>query len=762
MYSKLLIVESPAKAKTINKYLGSDFKVLSSFGHIRDLPKKNGSIDVNDNFKANYQIIAKNKKHVSEIISASKESTQIYLATDPDREGEAIAWHIAEVIKNSKGVNKKTPIFRVTFNEITAQAVKNAVLHPRELDNDLIDAQQARLTLDYLIGFNVSPLLWQKIKPGLSAGRVQSPALKLICEREAEIKAFIPQTYFSVILTAEQEKEQIFAKLIEYDNKKIETKTLVDEKQAIEICKKLSNHSKVIVTNITKKQKLKNPLPPFMTSTLQIDAARKLGFGTDKTMRVAQSLYEGIELGNEVIGLISYMRTDSVNLSTDAVNELRDYISKNYAKNYLPANVVNYTNKVRNAQEAHEAIRPTSIFRTPKQIKSYLNPEQFKLYELIWQRTLACQMEAAILDTTAVTLTAGVGVFRANGIAVHFDGFLSLYQESTEDNNGDNDESSDKNKFTKLNEGQSLKIDSIVHNSHQTEPKARFSEALLVKSLEELGIGRPSTYATIIATLKKREYVIVEKKRFIPTDIGVIVNSFLNNHLPQYVDLHFTAQLEDTLDKISNGKQQKLPILEKFWQELEQIIQDKKNIGRSELTSEKLTEKCPKCNNVLMIKLGKYGRFIGCSGYPNCDYMAKLDEAGNIDKAPLPPLEVVEGRKCPKDDGTLVIRNGKFGKFISCKNYPKCKYIENINNANANDNLNIKCPECKKGDLTTKRNRYGNIFYSCNLYPDCKTIFNYTPLNQSCPECSYPIMLDKVTKTKGNCVVCPKCKHESK
>jgi DNA topoisomerase-1 len=752
---KLLIVESPAKAKTINKYLGNQFKVIASFGHIRDLPKKNGSIDVEHDFAPKYQIIARNKKHVDEIIALSKDSDHIYLATDPDREGEAIAWHIEQVIRNHKALKDKA-ISRVTFHEITENAIKNAISHPRNLDLNLIDAQQARLTLDYLIGFNISPLLWRKIKTGLSAGRVQSPALRLICEREAEIKAFVPEDYFKIILATHKDKINFTAKLIEYDKNKIELKSIKLKTEAENICKNLASFNTTTITNISKKQRIKKPFAPFITSSLQIDAARKLGFNTDKTMKIAQGLYEGVDIGNEIVGLITYMRTDSVNLAESTLVEIRNYISDNFAAKYLPAAAVKYTSKVKNAQEAHEAIRPTSINRVPEKIKQYLTSDQFKLYELIWLRTLASQLSPAILDTTAVDLKINNAVFRANGVIVNFDGFTAIYQETLEDQVATDD---DNIKLPNLTVGEQLDVDKIDFTQHQTEPKPRFSEASLVKSLEELGIGRPSTYAAIISTLNKREYVLMDKKRFIPTDIGDIVNTFLTNHLTKYVDYQFTANLEDTLDDISNGDKQKLPILKEFWLALEATIKDKQNIARSELTSAKLDENCPQCGKHLLTKFGKYGKFIGCSGYPECKYMRKLD--GTSPEAPAAELEVISDRVCPKDGGVLVVRTGRYGKFISCKNYPKCKYIENLDKPK-NDESNILCPECGVGHIVTKKNRYGSWFYACDNYPKCKTLYNHKPVAKKCPECESNIMLHKVTKTKGEEYICPKCKFSEK
>lgn len=795
MHKKLLIVESPAKAKTINKYLGDEFKVVASFGHVRDLPKKNGSIDIANNFAPKYQIIQRNKKHIDEIIALSKDSEQIFLATDPDREGEAIAWHIAEILKSNKKIAGKK-IERVTFNEITETAIKHAINNCRELDLNLIDAQQSRMTLDYLIGFNISPLLWRKIKPGISAGRVQSPALRLICERESEIKAFVPEDYFSVWLFTHKQAHKLQAKLIEYDKNKIDTKTIQQKAEAQDICSKLSKFSQAIVSNINKKQKKKNPHPPFITSSLQIEASRKLGFNTDKTMKVAQTLYEGIDLGHDTIGLISYMRTDSVNLSDTALTEIRDYIGENYPAKYLPNAPVKFITKVRNAQEAHEAIRPTSIARTPAQLKNHLSADQYKLYELIWLRTLACQFTPAILDTTAIDLSVDNGIFRVNGVIVSFDGFMHVYQEENEESNhssdnsnssnnanGGNDSSEndknnkDNNKANKLNNatgennseniklpnlevGDELPIDKIDLSEHQTEPKPRYSEASLVKTLEELGIGRPSTYASIISTLKKREYVLMDKKRFIPTDIGMVVSTFLTNHLTKYVDYQFTANLEDTLDDISNGKTQKIPVLENFWHDLEATILDKQNIARSELTSEKLDENCPKCGKQLISRFGKYGRFIGCSGYPDCNYMRKPESADGEAHEVVTP-EIIEGRTCPNDGGQLVMRTGRYGKFISCNNYPKCKYIENLDKPDEGAE-EVLCPECKTGHIVSKKNRYGNWFYACNNYPKCKTLFNHKPLAEKCPKCGYELLMHKKTKTKGEEKVCPKCDFAEK
>jgi DNA topoisomerase-1 len=746
---KLLIVESPAKAKTINKYLGVDWVVLASFGHIRDLPKKNGSIDIENNFQPVYQIIAKNKKHVDAIVIEAKKCDEIYLATDQDREGESISWHIKQILLDKK-LNSKV-IRRVTFNEITKSAILNAINNYRDLDLNLVEAQVARLTLDYLIGFNISPLLWRKIKSKLSAGRVQSPALRLICEREDEIKKFVPEDYFNILANFNKNNSKLVGKLVSFNNEKIEQKSIKNIDSAKNICDNISQFNIAKVTNIIKKQKKKNPLPPFITSSLQIDASRKLGFYTDKTMKIAQNLYEGVDIGSEVVGLITYMRTDSVNLATIALDEIRSYIKDNFEFKYLPDRALVYKSKVKNAQEAHEAIRPTSIYRTPESVKPYLTLEQFKLYELIWLRTLSSQLNSAILDTVTVDLTLGQSIFRLNGISVNFDGFMKLYV----DEKGEEDEEEDTQKLPELVMNEELDVIKVFFTEHQTIPKPRYTEALLVKELEEFGIGRPSTYASIISTLKKREYVMMDKKKFIPTDIGSVVSQFLKTHLPKYVDLKFTANLEDTLDEISNGNIEKLPILKSFWNDLKSVIEEKQNISRTELVSEKLEENCPECNKGLIIRLGKYGKFIGCSGYPECKYMRKIDVDENNDNTNT--FEVIEGRLCPKDNGELLIRNGKYGKFIACKNYPKCKHIENLVKNEDFGVESVKCPNCEEGNIVAKKNRYGNWFYACNNYPDCKTIYNHKPINKSCPKCSFSLMLHKVTKRYGIQNICLSC-----
>lgn len=755
MFSKLLIVESPAKAKTIAKYVGSDYKVLASFGHVRELPKKNNSIDIKNDFAAKYQVIARNKKHVDEILAAAKAAKQVYLATDSDREGEAIAWHINELMLEAK---IKVPTKRVTYNEITKQAVLDALTKARDIDFNLVDAQIARMTLDFLIGFNVSPLLWRKIKAGLSAGRVQSPALRLICERELEIQAFVVEDYFSVHLLSEKNKIEFDAKLMQYAGKKIAVRDIKTSEDAKKIIANLADEKTAKVTAVTKKQKKKNPMPPFITSSLQIEAARKFGYPADKIMRIAQGLYEGVNLGGESVGLITYMRTDSVQLSEIAISEIRQYVGDNFASTYLPKTANQYVSKSKNAQEAHEAIRPTSALKTPASIKQFLTPEQYKIYELIWQRAVASQMSSAVMDTVAVDLSVKNALFRVNGTSIAFNGYLVLYQEQLDDSiNVNHDEKSQR--LPEIINGESLPIKKFEVDQHSTEPKPRYTEASLVKALEELGVGRPSTYASIIATLKKRLYVDMDKKRFVPTETGAIVSKFLVEHLTRYVDFAFTAKMEDVLDGIAVGEEKKLPVLHKFWDELHAIVEEKKLISKQDVVTQALDKECPKCGKGLISKFGKHGRFVGCSGYPECNYMAKMDAEGVLTE--IEPPEVIPDRKCPKDGGDLVIRTGRFGKFISCANYPKCKHIENTDTPNQDDEHAITCPECNKGKIVAKKGRFG-LFYSCSNYPECKTIFKYQPVEDKCDECGSPVMMTHTTKTKGTRHICPKCKFEKK
>jgi DNA topoisomerase I len=737
MGKNLVIVESPAKATTIKKYLGKDFTVLASYGHVRDLIPKNGAVDVEHDFAMNYDTIERNAGHVSDIAKALKASEALYLATDPDREGEAIAWHVCELLR-AKKILKKQPVHRIAFHEITKAAVNEAVANPREISMTLVDAQQARRALDYLVGFNLSPLIWKKIRYGLSAGRVQSPALRMIVTREEEIEQFIKKEYWTILSRDLFDKQEFTSKLIEYRNEKVTQFFITNEDQATaikeELLKKASG--KLIVIKVEKKKRSRNPAPPFTTSTLQQEAARKLGFSAKRTMGIAQKLYE--------VGHITYMRTDSVNLANEALSEIREVIAKRFGNKNLPSKPNFYKTKSKNAQEAHEAIRPTACANLPEDLEKTVNPEQFKLYNLIWQRTIACQMIPATLDTMTVDLSCGEGnVFRANGSVITDPGFLAVYREDTDDVVDDDDKM-----LPALKVNDVVDLLEIKPEQHFTEPPPRYSEASLIKTLEEYGIGRPSTYATIIDTLLTREYVILENKRFKPTDVGRVVNKFLVNYFTQYVDYEFTAHLEDKLDDIASGKHKFLDLMQEFWQPFKKLIDTTaENVTKADVTQEVLDEKCPKCGKPLTRRLGKKGQFIGCSAYPECDYTASIDKDKQVVET-----EVIPDRSCPNCNSPLHIKMGKYGKFIGCSNYPNCKFMEPLEKPK---DMGITCPICNEGTMLQRKSRYGKYFYSCSKYPKCKYAVWNEPLNEKCPKCGWKILTLKITKRRGREKVCP-------
>lgn len=745
MSSSLLIVESPSKAKTLKKYLGKDFEILASYGHVRDLVPKQGAVDTEHDFAMKYQLIERNAKHVDAITKAVKLADNIYLATDPDREGEAIAWHLAEILRSKKLLGKKN-VKRVVFHEITQSAVLAAVANPRDILMPLVNAQQARRALDYLVGFNLSPLLWRKIRRGLSAGRVQSPALRLICEREIEIEAFKTQEYWSIHFDSHKGKQKFSAKLFQYKGEKLNQFSVGTEAAQADIVDYISQRAggKATVVQVDKKRKQRQASAPFTTSTLQQEAVRKLGFTTDRAMRVAQQLYEGVDTGGGAVGLITYMRTDSVILANEAVAEIRDYISAKFDPDYLPKAPVQYKNKSKNAQEAHEAIRPTSILRTPDDVRAFLTADQAKLYEMIWKRALACQMSPAKFDTVSLDLAVADDgtLFRASGQTLVFPGFIAVYLEGADDQ-----EEEGESKLPPMEAGDQLPVDKLYGEQHFTQPPPRYTEASLVKDLEEHGIGRPSTYASIISTLQAREYVNLDKKRFFPTDVGSVVNKFLTEHFTRYVDYDFTAKLEDQLDIISTGEKEWIPVLADFWKGFSQQIEEKKNIERKDLTHEQLDEACPKCGKPLSVRLGKRGKFVGCSGYPECDFTRSMD--GEV--KPDEPV-VVEGRLCPKCDSPLHVKSGAYGKFIGCSAYPKCKFLEPLEKPK---DTGVTCPECKKGSLIERKSRYGKLFYSCNTYPDCKYAVWNPPVAEPCPKCNWPVLTIKTTKRRGTEKVCP-------
>ncbi len=655
--SKLLIVESPSKAKTLKKYLGNDFEVLASYGHVRDLIPKNGAVDPANNFAMKYEVIDRNAKHMDAITKAVKSADSIYLATDPDREGEAISWHIAEILQ-SKNLLKNKLLKRVEFNEITQTAVKHAIDHPRDIAMDLVNAQQARRALDYLVGFNLSPLLWKKIRRGLSAGRVQSPALRLIVERELEIEAFKNQEYWTIHLDALKHAHSFNAKLIQFNGEKIEQFSVINHDQQADIVGKLliASAGKTTVSRVEKKQRSRSPAAPFTTSTLQQEAVRKLGFTTSRAMRVAQQLYEGVNIGSGTTGLITYMRTDSFSMAAEAVMSIREYVKKNFEADYLPKSPIMYKTKAKNAQEAHEAIRPTDIFRSPTSMRKYLNDEQFKLYEMIWKRSLACQMSPAKFDAVSVDLAIGseANLFRATGQTLVFPGFIAVYMEGRDD-----EEEEGESKLPHLETGEILNVEKIYGDQHFTEPPPRYGEASLVKVLEEYGIGRPSTYASIISTLQDREYVLLDKKRFTPTDVGRVVNKFLTEHFTKYVDYDFTANLENALDSVAEGEREWIPLMDEFWQGFNAQLLSKADVDRP--GNELIDEACPKCGKPLQKQLSRYGTFIGCTGYndePKCDYKRSMNGTA---QAGADPVTIGVDAESGKE---IYLMNGPYGPYL--------------------------------------------------------------------------------------------------
>jgi len=613
MSKNLVIVESPAKAKTISKYLGKDFEVMASYGHVRDLVPKEGAVNPDNDFEMKYQVIERSEKHVNSIVRALKKADALYLATDPDREGEAISWHLIEILKEKGALNGK-PVHRVVFYEITKNAVKEAIEHPRDISDDLVGAQQARRALDYLVGFNLSPLLWKKVQPGLSAGRVQSPALRMIVERELEIEAFRAREYWTIEADLRKENQPFMSRLVSYKGDKVEQFSFENEAAAREVEKTVLDAAggKLKTISVTRKQRRRNPAAPFTTSTLQQEASRKLGFNTQRTMRTAQRLYEGIELpGEGNVGLITYMRTDSVTLAEVAISEIRDVIAERYGKQNVPEEPRQFKTKSKNAQEAHEAVRPTSVARHPDDLQGVLEDDQFRLYSLIWKRTMASQMVSAVFDTVAIDFAAGPEesghVFRANGSVLVEPGFIAVYQEGRDDAKDDEGD----RLLPDIEEGDVVDLEELRPEQHFTEPPPRYTEASLVKALEEYGIGRPSTYASIIATLRNREYVEMDGKRFLPTDIGRIVNGFLTDHFTQYVDYDFTARLEDDLDAVSLGEKDWVPLLDNFWRPFRKLCEEKEtSVTREQVAQARELGTDPKTGKPVTVRMGRYGPFV--------------------------------------------------------------------------------------------------------------------------------------------------------
>jgi DNA topoisomerase-1 len=802
----LVIVESPAKAKTINKYLGRDYVVKASMGHVRDLPKKKLGVDVKKGFAAEYEVLATRKKVLDELKGAAKDATAIYLAADPDREGEAICWHISEEL----GARAKKKVRRVVFNEITKGAIQLAFENPGKVDAKKVDAQQTRRILDRLVGYKVSPILWEKVRRGLSAGRVQSVALKLICEREREIRAFVPEEYWTVLAHLEGTQPPIFpASLSKRDGKNIE---IGNADQAGEIRRDLE-HATYRVQRIQAKERRRNPVPPFITSKLQQEAFKKLRFSVKKTMQVAQRLYEGIELGADgSVGLITYMRTDSTRVSDDAIKAVRDRVASAFGAEYLPEKPVVYKTK-KGAQDAHEAIRPTYLDRDPESVKRFLSKDEYALYVLIWNRFVASQMRPAVYDETIVDIEAGAYLLRAKGSTLRFRGFLAAYEETPDEKRAEKPkEEGDaaltdtapeeaQSQLPPLAEGDVLSLRKLDTDQHFTQPPPRFSEASLVKELEENGIGRPSTYASIIATIEAREYMEKREGKLYPTELGFLVTDLLVQHFSDIMNVEYTAAMELELDEIEDGKDNLLNTLHQFWKKFEKDLKtaskEMENIkGKEEPTD----EVCDKCSSKMVIKWGRYGKFLACSNYPECKNTRQLEGGEGVDSAAL--HEDVAKEVCPKDGQAMVLKKGRFGPFLACSNYPECKTTKRLVRGEGgklqveqlapidekcpqcgNDlmwrrgrfgafiacsnypnckyikkkearEIGLLCPECGQGQIVERKGRWGRFFYGCRRYPECKFTAYHKPIPEPCPDCGRAFLLEKETKKEGKVIFC--------
>jgi len=709
MSKTLIIVESPTKAKTLSKMLGNAFTVLSSYGHLRDLPKSKLGVDVEKNFEPQYVVPKDSKKIVTELKKKSKNANAVILATDEDREGEAIAWHLKEVLELPSDKTK-----RITFHEITKSAITEALNHPREIDENLVNAQQARRVLDRLVGYKLSPFLWKKVLRGLSAGRVQSVAVRLIVEREKERQNFKAEEYWTIEATFQTKDEKTFtAALVRLNGKDLKKFDLASKEGVEKIV--LSLPDEFTITDVTENKVIKKQLPPFTTSTLQQGANRAFGYSARQTMRLAQQLYEGIPLENgEETGLITYMRTDSVNLSKDFVDETRAFIPKEYGEKYLPKDPVKYFAKSKLAQEAHEAIRPTSVLRTPDSVSKFLEKNQLKLYTIIWQRAVSSQMPPAEMTEAKIILEDENKnhTFRASGQIVAFDGFLKVWPRAVEEK-----------ELPKVSGGENVRKTSVEQAQHFTEPPARFTDASLVKTLEEYDIGRPSTYAPTIATIIERGYIEREKRTLKPTDAAFLVTELLEKHFSNIVDYKFTAQMESELDKIAEGETAWQPVIKNFYDPFEKNLKEKESeLTKREVTETATDETCPKCGKPLVIKFGRFGKFYACTGYPECRHTAPFEK----EKREAKPLD----ENCPKCGNPLVEKQSRYGSFIGCSKYPECKYT-----ANRNEKLNIKCPLCGDGEMVVKKTKRGKPFYACDQYPKCQFALWNKPINEACPEC---------------------------
>jgi len=799
MSKSLVIVESPAKAKTISRYLGKQFVVKASLGHIKDLPKNDLAVDTDNGFEPTYVIIDGKKKLLQELKQAAKEADAIYLAADPDREGEAICYHLHEELRGKN--NGKPRIYRVMFNEITANAIRKAFENPGVVNRNLVDAQQARRVLDRLVGYKISPLLWDKVRRGLSAGRVQTVALRLIVEREREIRAFQKKEYWTIDAQLSAKKPPVLvARLVRRNDQALE----IPDKAAADAFVALLANSDYIVRSVTTREKRRNPVPPFITSTLQQEAARKLRFSAKRTMMIAQRLYEGVDLGKEgAVGLITYMRTDSTRVSAEALEQVRNLIADRYGVEYRPASPNVYRSN-KEAQDAHEAIRPTSVLRTPDELAGYLSEDEMKLYRLIWMRFVASQMTPAVFDQTTVEIVARGAdeaeyLFRETGSVLKFDGFLKVYVEGKDQKDEEDEEL--KHRLPQVSEGEKLKFRALVPQQHFTEPPPRYTEATLVKELEADGIGRPSTYASILSTIQEREYVTKQAGRFVPTELGMVVNDLLVQNFDDIFDVTYTARMEQELDEIEEGKIDWRTAMSEFYDRF------RVDLSRAEkhMTDIKRMEKptdltCDKCGKPMVIKWGRHGSFIACTGYPECTNTRELTvDLPDLDKIDLSeqadeeycincgrPMVLKKGRfgqfyacsgypdckttkpvggqqkkpdvlldeKCPQCGSPLAVKHGRFGEFTACSNYPKCKYIKH-------KTIGVTCPACKQGDIVERRSKRGRTFYGCSRYPDCDFVSWFKPIAETCPACGSPYLIEKRLKT-GVVAQCPntECKYK--
>ncbi|MEW6267712.1 MAG: type I DNA topoisomerase [Thermodesulfobacteriota bacterium] len=754
MAKNLVVVESPAKAKTLAKYLGRNYQVRASVGHILDLPKSKLGVDVENDFAPDYSVIPGKAKIITELRKAAKEKETIFLAPDPDREGEAIAWHIAEKI----GV-PRSKLKRVLFNEITKDAVRRAIENPQPLNKDRYDAQQARRVLDRLVGYQVSPLLWKKVRRGLSAGRVQSVAVRIIVEREREIRAFVPVEYWSITARLEGDQPPAFdARLVEVAGKRLDPKgfRVENEEQAKAILQAIKS-ALWIVRDVETKERKRNPQPPFITSRLQQEASRKLSFSPKRTMGIAQKLYEGVELGSEgAVGLITYMRTDSTRVSPEAQAHARDFVASRYGQQYLPKEPPVYRSR-KQAQDAHEAIRPTSMEYTPERVERFLDPAELRLYTLIWNRFVASQMAPAVYDQTAVDIPVGEYLFRANGQVMKFDGFMRVYTEGTDEKAQERDESAepdsaDDRQLPPLKAGDHLKLLDLSPEQHFTQPPPRFTQATLIKELEEKGIGRPSTYASIMGTILEKDYVTEDdSRRLRPTELGALVTDLLVEAFPDIFNVEFTAGMEEVLDTVEEGANTWVSAVRNFYdpftKDLEHADEHMRDVKTQEIPTD-LT--CERCGAPMVIKWGRRGEFIACTNYPECRNTKnfKRRDDGSIEVAKEETID----RTCPKCGRPMQIKFGRFGKFVGCTGYPECREVQPLK---LPEPIGMKCPDCGVGDVVQKFSRKRKLFYSCNRYPDCTFSSWDKPIPEPCPQCGGKFLVEKVTKRAGAERKCP-------